>query len=291
MKIVFVANRFPPNVVGGAELTVATLALELRRRGHDVIIVSLSDEPVDTVDVTEGLTVHRLKVRNIAHPFVGQQRRGLLRKSLYHALDAHNPFMGRSVSKVLEQVRPDVVSTHNLGGFSPAVWTACAWLGIPVVHVLHDYYLTCPRTTRLKDTLVCQKTCVACRVLSVPKRWQTRNVSAVVGVSRYVLAKHKQFGFFVDHPPRVINNARALIQTKLADARSGGRTNPRIGFIGRVERPKGIEVLLDAIGRLERPDVEVLVAGSGEQVYIRSLQERYRLPQVNYLGRVSPGEF
>jgi phosphatidylinositol alpha-mannosyltransferase len=61
----------------------------------------------------------------------------------------------------------------------------------------------------------------------------------------------------------------------------------KVLFLGRLERRKGLEVLLQAMTRLRDLDVELVVAGSGpEEKSLRSLAERLLVP-ARFLGRVS----
>lgn len=59
-------------------------------------------------------------------------------------------------------------------------------------------------------------------------------------------------------------------------------------FVGRHEERKGLEVLLQAHATMGRPDVRLWVAGNGPQTV--DLQQRFRSPQVSWLGRISDRE-
>lgn len=48
---------------------------------------------------------------------------------------------------------------------------------------------------------------------------------------------------------------------------------------------KGIEVLLEAVGMLDDARVQVLVVGSTESAYARTLQDRYASEQVHFVGK------
>ncbi len=55
VKICLCGNRFPPNVVGGAEVIVHDLAVQLKDRGHQVSILTLSDTRSGSTSVVDGL--------------------------------------------------------------------------------------------------------------------------------------------------------------------------------------------------------------------------------------------
>jgi phosphatidylinositol alpha-mannosyltransferase len=72
----------------------------------------------------------------------------------------------------------------------------------------------------------------------------------------------------------------------LASGRVAPASAPAIVFVGRHERRKGLEVLLEAFAGLER-DADLWVIGDGpEQASLRSR----RVPRVEWLGRVSEDE-
>ncbi|QCQ20831.1 glycosyltransferase [Desulfoglaeba alkanexedens] len=97
--------------------------------------------------------------------------------------------------RVLEIERPDVVSIHNLPGWSAAAWTTIAEKGIPSVQVLHDSYAICPKSTMYREgSGNCARQCISCRLLRLPHRRLSRRVSAVVRFSRYIL-----YGYAGDH--------------------------------------------------------------------------------------------
>jgi hypothetical protein len=42
----------------------------------------------------------------------------------------------------------------------------------------------------------CDKQCLACKIYSIPKKDNSRHVDVVVGVSNFIIDKHKSFGYF-----------------------------------------------------------------------------------------------
>ena len=119
-KILFIANQYHPNFVGGAEISVQTLVEELSRQGLECVVVSLSSTAEDSVDSVNGIRVYRLATRNLYTPFSGPK--SPLAKTLWHLKDISNARMARQVGRILDFEQPDWVSAHNLAGFSVAVW-------------------------------------------------------------------------------------------------------------------------------------------------------------------------
>jgi phosphatidyl-myo-inositol alpha-mannosyltransferase len=78
---------------------------------------------------------------------------------------------------------------------------------------------------------------------------------------------------------------------RFAHARAHLLTNPAVRqlfFVGRHEERKGLGVLLEAHRLLGRSDIGLWVAGSGPQS--AALQQRYRSPSIEWLGRISDRE-
>ena len=63
-----------------------------------------------------------------------------------------------------------------------------------------------------------------------------------------------------------------------------------IGFMGRVNKNKGIEDLLDVYEDLNKDRYNLFIAGSGKESYLEKLNERYDLKNVNFLGYISNKE-
>jgi glycosyltransferase involved in cell wall biosynthesis len=194
LKIVLVSSLYAPFVMGGAEKVVQELAAALLEGGHQVVVVTSQQaegQAAATSAVVDGVRVHYLPVRNIYRPF-GTAEIDPVRKAIWHAIDTRNGSMGRAVGAIVESERPDVVNTHNIAGFSTAVWQAARNTGAAVVHTLHDQYLLCPKTTMFRGEKNCATRCLDCSVFSGPRRKATKDVDAVIGVSRFILDRRVQ---------------------------------------------------------------------------------------------------
>lgn len=290
MRIVAFSTLFPPNVVGGAEKTVEILMLGLAARGVDVHVITT--DPKEDVSRREGpLQVHRVRLRNLYWPHAGTPRPPMWQRALWHARDVHNIPMAQASSQLLRRIRPDIVMTFNIQGFSTSVWGSAKGLGRPLVHVIQDYWLLCPRTTMFKGGRNCEPSCFPCRLLTHSRRRATRQADAVVGVSRAVLRQHQDEGLFAGVPlQRVIHNAR----------RMGGSGKPppaaargplRVGFFGRVSREKGFEFLLSELGQIRQDAWTLVVGGRYPADYLAGLQRRHSLDRVQFLGFIEPELF
>jgi glycosyltransferase involved in cell wall biosynthesis len=64
-----------------------------------------------------------------------------------------------------------------------------------------------------------------------------------------------------------------------------------VGFMGRVEAEKGIDVLCAAWAELKKHGIKLLIAGSGRAAYIQHLQDQYDVPAACFLGTQAPETF
>jgi glycosyltransferase involved in cell wall biosynthesis len=128
-------------------------------------------------------------------------------------------------------------------------------------------------------------------VYAAPKRAASQLPDVVIGVSRFVLDRHLSLGFFRRAHSGVVHNGRS--PDPPAPRRARDLNAPLvIGFIGRVESVKGIETLLEAVSRLPSGRFRLRVAGRAPNPdYLRFLQQKYPLREVEYLGYVKAHEF
>jgi hypothetical protein len=138
VKILLVSALYAPDAVGGAEAVVADLARWLAGRKEDVTVLTLTPGRKVRYGRVDGIKVLRLPLRNI-YWFYPKRRRNLLAKTVWHLLDGVNVLMYLAAGKVFRRLRPDLVHTHQVTGFSTLIWLAAKRAGIPLVHTLHDY--------------------------------------------------------------------------------------------------------------------------------------------------------
>jgi glycosyltransferase involved in cell wall biosynthesis len=200
-------------------------------------------------------------------------------KLLWHGMDFWNAIVRANVKEVLAAERPDVVHTNVLAGLSTSVWDAARSVGVPVVHTLRDYYLLCVRSNLAKASgRVCRRRCAGCWLFSAWQRWPSRCPRAVVGISRFVLEKHRAQGFFRNVPADVIYNAVPCEEKPAATPAVKPAGSPLVAvFMGRLEPSKGPQVLLDAVRRLPALKVRVHICGSGpsaDRLQAEHIQDR-----------------
>ena len=288
MRVLIINTLFPPHLFGGAERSVEELAHAVAALGVDVTTLSLEPSG-QRREVTGEIRSVYVPLRNLYWPYGESQRPALLRK-VWHAIDLYNPAMVRPVMAAIRAARPDVIHTNNLQGFSMSAWHAAARARTPVAHTLRDHYLSCARSTRFGGTDVCARTCASCVPFLLARRRASVRVGAVVGVSRHILEQHLGLGFF---PAATLTRVIHRAPPPVADtAREAPRDPPiRLGFLGRLDPIKGIELLIRAVRARRDARFELVVAGEGEREFVASLQALADGAAVSFRGAVDGRRF
>jgi glycogen synthase len=133
MRILFVSNLYPPNVVGGYERLCFEVAADFAARGHDVWVLT-SDHGGRTADYP-GQTIRRnlrlLAGEVIYDPFPGDAA----------ARDAANRTNLEAFRAVLAEARPDAIFAWNLFFLDRSLLDALGGCGVPVTVMLTDNWL------------------------------------------------------------------------------------------------------------------------------------------------------
>lgn len=289
MKILFINTLYAPHIGGGAELILQAHVEGLQKRGHEVTVLTAGSEPGLTEDEVNGVRVLRAGLRNI-YWHHRSDRPAWWQRTLWHLRDSYNPAMAKVVGDLVRREQPEVVVCHNLAGWSAATWGAVKRSGAPLVQVLHDVYSLCPNSNMFSAGHACASQCGRCKAFRLFHRYLSEHVDAVVGVSRFVLDRHLQYGYFRNaRVRRAIHNARDMSpQLRVGSASLEG--NVRFGFIGTLSPVKGVDLLLETFSRLNLPNAELWIAGTGKREYSETLR-RYESSRVRFLGYSKPGNF
>ncbi|WP_341743226.1 glycosyltransferase family 4 protein [Azonexus hydrophilus] len=293
MKIMYVNSFYAPNILGGAEVTLQALVEGMSKFGHDVVVVATGDNPGILEESVNGIRVLRVGIDNYYWGY-SKEKKPKIKRFLWHCKDAFNTRMADNLQKIVASEKPDLLSSHNLAGWSSLVLEKIkSKEGVPIVQVLHDYYNLCPKNTMYNKNSPCKKQCLACKVLRIRSKKYSESVDAVIGVSRFVLDEHLKYGYFKNVKiATAIHNVRSqnyLINAGGKEDRNGAL---RIGFIGALSREKGIEFLIDSFSSIKSNigNVELHIAGIGDSEYEKYLKLKAG-PSVFFLGQLRPSEF
>ncbi len=245
MKVLLAAHGFPPQQVGGVELSVSSLATLLARRGHSVRVVSGSLQRSAHADAAEvqhetqvGPLGERIEVARIARP------------DLYfdHWHKSLSAAASRAFRDLLREMRPDVVHVHHWLRLSRDLVLVAAREKIPSVVTLHDAWTSCPIVFRVRpdtqracDAPVGPHPCIACAARVPPRTpWIPRE-------SSYLMLAERQ---------RDIGRELDLARVRIAPSREHARALER--SLGRAEDSLAVEIVsplaaADAVPLRARP--------------------------------------
>jgi glycogen(starch) synthase len=282
LKVCFVSNEYPPGDYGGVGRYTADLAAGFADRGHEVHVVTRSERG-DRIDFEDGIWVHRLEQSdrmileladsplrgNFVHAArVYQEVRGIHERSGLDLVSA--PLWGcEGLISQLDHSFPTVLvlvtSMRTIAGMHPS------WHADPYV----------PAMLRLEEATV-------------------RYATHLHAISKAVLDavdddRESERGVVV---PLGVRDRRGQFDPRRADAE-----RVRVVFVGRLERRKGVDVLLAAAERLlpAHPDAELVLVGkdtenteTGEG-YRESFERRFPegsdlRQRVRFLGLVDEDE-
>lgn len=274
MRVLFANSFYAPEIGGGAELTLHRLASGLARRGHDVAAFTTGEN--SSVDVNDGVTVHRFPVDNDFRK-LNPNLPNRLRRAIWQIKDLRSGLMATRLRAVARSFRPDIIQFHNLSGLTRSVWAVPGELGIPSVQVLHDLNLICPKSSMFKGGNSCESRCIECKVFRMGFATASNKIDAVVGVSQYILDKLLSEDYFKQSKHTVIYNAQPAPK---ASPTSGARPL-RFGYIGALAPHKGVRWLIE---QFDNSLGELVIAGSGPQDHVDELKALAAGKRITFLG-------
>lgn len=226
MRILFVVTR--GDAIGGAQIHVKDLAVQLRQQGHRVLVVSGAGEPFQQLLAQQGIPHQVLPslVRPV-HPW--QDGRA------YWALQG-----------LLKNWQPDLVSIHSSKA-GVLARLACYRRGIPFVFTVHGWSFAAPSPW------------------AGVYRELERRLAAITPKIICVAAAICKQGLAIGIPPTklvTIYNAMPDVHPELR-AQPGRGTPVRIITVGRLEPQKAHADLLRAVAQLPDKTVRVEVVGDG----------------------------
>lgn len=282
MKILFLHSLYAPHIGGGAEVVVRQLAEGLQQRGCDVAVLATGPKAGLQQEVLDGIRIYRAGLHNFYWHFTQARPNPLLRLG-WHYRDRYNRSMRRHVREVLAREQPDVVLCNNLTGWSISAWDEISAAGLPIVQVLHDLYLLCPKDTMFSKGCSCERQCGLCSVFRRHHAATSAQVTAVVGVSRFILDKVTSHGYFSQASRHLVHNSATVTDSAALAPRQNHSGLLRFGYIGTLSENKGVSWLIKQFQGLSI-NATLEIAGSGKLDYEEQLSEMVDSSKVRLVG-------
>ncbi|MEX2593381.1 MAG: glycosyltransferase family 4 protein [Anditalea sp.] len=288
MKILYINSLYSPYIEGGAEISLKLIVEGMKARGYEVVVLSLFPGKDLEESMVDGIKVYRANLKNFYWPYA-KGRPGQSIRLAWHIRDSYNKGMKDHVKAVLQREKPDVVSCHNLAGWSVGVWDEIHKEGIPIVQVLHDLYLLCANSNMFKGDTPCATQCLSCRLLRLKHPEKSDQVNAVVGISKSILSRFMEMGYFKNAQKFVIHNTRSVPEPPARKKRVPGEPL-RIGFLGTLSKIKGVEWLIEQFQSLDF-NASLIIGGRGQKAYEERLKSLATHKDISFVGYVQSNEF
>lgn len=210
----------------------------------------------------------------------------------------------REVKRLIREHGIDIVHVHNtLPLVSPSVYYAASACGVPVVQHVHNYRLQCPEGNFYRNGKICEDCALKGLGCSVRHRCYrsslmqtlvsalTMKIHRMLGIYRklhYIcmtpftrdnlLAANARAGKILFDPSKVHVKPHFTYTAAVAD-----KERKHYLYIGRLERIKGISLLLDAFAAM--PDKKLVLAGTGSEAEFFAEEAKSRdLTNVSFAG-------
>jgi glycosyltransferase involved in cell wall biosynthesis len=287
MKVLILNSLYRPHAIGGAERSVEILTAGLRDKGMEPVIVSTADS--DSIDQVDGIKTYYLKIPNLYWTRTAKTQPAV-KKPFWHLLDSYNPLVSRPLTRIIESEKPRIFHSNNLAGFSVFAWKVAAKFKLPIVHTIRDHYLLCPNSVMYRSDRRCPGQCLRCRFYSVPRKKLSKFVHAAVGVSRFILDKHLNSGYFKASKIKTHIYSPAFLDSNPRKS-NRDRSYVTFGFVGMLAPIKGIEYLLKRYGKMRSGDAKLKVFGRGiTPSFEKYLIDRYAGDYIEFMGFKNPDE-
>ncbi|MGI5150292.1 glycosyltransferase family 4 protein [Plantactinospora sp. CA-294935] len=267
-RIAVLADWWWPNLVGGAERSSRSAALELARTAEVAVFVPA---PADQVYPDGPLTVHAVR-----RPYARRVHAdSALRRGLELLTAWLLPTVASRQIRALRAYRPDVVVATNISRTGPWLLRWARANGVRLVRSYHDLSDTCWRRSRRRGARNCVEICADCRVKTRVMRRATPPATIAVCVSGFVRDELARAGLTSGETSLV---GYPLIGPPSAPPQAHRRDPARVvlGYLGRVAPVKGVEAAIRTAAAYRRNTgaaVTMLVAGEGQPDYLRRLAD------------------
>lgn len=280
MNILVVHNYY--KLAGGEDVVAENEADLLKIHGHNVTMYTRHNKEMDSFSIIQKLFL----------PF-----------STIFSIKSY-----KEVKKILKDNHIDIMHVHNtLNMISPSVYYAAFSLNIPVVQTMHNFRLMCPGASFYRNGKICEDCCskgLACSIIHGcyrSSRLQTI-ASATTLVIHRLLGTYKKLNYIALTEfnknkllkVKGINKNKVYIKANFTNECNIVNNNNSYDyfiFAGRLEKIKGIDVLLKAWKKLGNTAPKLLICGTGElENKCKSYVNKYNISSVQFLGQKDHNE-
>ena len=244
---------------GGEDVVVDTEAALLREAGHDVM------------------------------QFIARNPESAPQAAAALSLAPWNPLMANRLRRVITDFEPDVAHVHNTWfAMSPSVIAVLKKSGVPVVMTLHNYRHVCANARLFRDGRPCED-CVGTSPWQGVRHACYRGSRAQSAIAVSAQSLHRRLGTWdLVEAFIVLTDFQkdVMVRGGVPSDRIKIKPNPVLDpgprpappsesnavlYVGRLETPKGIDLLIEVWNKVQPRDLELMVVGDGP---LRALVEK-----------------
>lgn len=153
LKILLTVHQFFPAYFSGTEVLTFSVARELKRRGHDVFVLTgfPAKTPLSDDDRFDEYEIDGLRVFRFHHAYV---RMG--GQSTITEIEYDNRLAARYFAKLLSDLAPDIVHFFHLSRLGAGLIDVAVKAGVPAYATPTDFWSVCPTSQLLlRDGSMC----------------------------------------------------------------------------------------------------------------------------------------
>ncbi|NEX17331.1 MAG: group 1 glycosyl transferase [Halochromatium sp.] len=313
MRVLMIAHGHPSLIKGGGEIAAYQLFKELRERGIDAYLLAATRE-----DALQhgGTPFSMLRPHEIL--FHGQMR------DYFNLSPDSLRVVWHDFRQLLAQLQPDAIHFHHILHLGTqfireaARYRANAGKPVRLIFTLHEYLPICANDGQMvmfDSNELCTEAsptrCAYCLKLRPPRprtpeelflrerliRAAFSLIDHFIAPSAFLRQTYQRWG--LSQPISVIDNGLPPMQPLAPRPLQPGQPRARFAYLGQINRYKGVQILLEAIGFLEpklREQVQIDIHGCGLvdqdealQQQIEALRQRYP-SQLHIHGRYDRDE-
>lgn len=285
-KVLLVHNYY--KIPGGEDSVVANEKQMLEENGHQVVFYSRHNNELDSMS----------KVQKLLLPF----------NTIF------NLKTFRDIVKIIKTEKIDIVHVHNtLTLISPAVFYAAIFCNVPVIQTIHNFRMLCPGATFYRDGNICED-CVnkglKCAIKHKCYRGSflqtllcviSTKIHRFTGIYKkinYICLTefNKEKLLLLNKGKRkIIDESKVFIKPNFSPRETTdeikAERKEQYVFAGRLDKLKGIDILLEAWKQLGENAPKLVICGTGPlEDWCKSFVVENGLTSVEFKGFIQNSE-
>ncbi|MEW5956165.1 MAG: glycosyltransferase [Chloroflexota bacterium] len=307
LKILFVMYGWDDD--GGGTILPRQMARALAQRGHQVTVIYAAAQPY----ADKPAYYLREHWEDGVHLFGIYNRQSLFLDSENPDREVDDPAARQIVSQIIQRIEPDVVHYHNLLGLSMGIAADVAQMGIPSLYTSHNYWPICPRLYLFQNDLaLCHgpssdgRKCAACigrlekqhayvQRMTRGRQMLNQDIDRHLAISTRARQLFVENGFEAERI-HVLHQSTQMVDQVWSQV--GQNRTPvsalkrplRVGFLGSLLPHKGPHILVEAIQRFDKSEIEGHFWGTGPAHYLQNLNSLDQKQLVKFYGAYEPDQ-